>query len=83
MKKDEVVTLEDLRMFFAQEAKKINPYDDSQVKYLDSILDGYELSSDDKIYITQYIFSMEEQSNQKTLINAKKAATILLRKRGK
>lgn len=76
----DVNTLEDLRLFYLQESKKIKSYDD---KYLDSILENFELSSGEKIYITQFIFSMEEQSNKRTLINSKEAQKILLKRNGK
>lgn len=76
----DIDTLEDLRLFYLQESKKIKSYDD---KYLDSILENFELSSEEKIYITQFIFSMEEQSNKRTLINSKEAQKILLKRNDK
>lgn len=80
---DDVNTLEDLRLFYLQESRKFIQCDESQIKYLDSILENFELSSEERIYITQCIFSMEEQSNKRTLINSKKAQEILLKKKNK
>jgi hypothetical protein len=81
----ELRTLEDLRLFYESEAQKFSTEEDFVVvaRHLDSITNSFELSSDELDYVRRNVLSLEEQTNKATLINSKKAAQILLRRKQK
>ena len=83
MKKlSELITLEDLKLYYEAEAVKVGLIDDIE-NYLDSITNLFELSTAELNYVRNGFISLEEQTNKATLLNSTKAAQILLKRKKK
>jgi hypothetical protein len=78
------MTLEELRKRILDEAKlNVQKTPDEIADILDSIISDYDLDEEQYKYILKDLFALEEQTNTKTLINASKAAKILLLRKNK
>ena len=77
-------TLEDLRKYLLDKYSKIKS-DNLIVDYnrLLEFVNEYDLSEDEISYIMPIGIALEEQTNKATLISAKKAQEILLRKKNR
>lgn len=90
---ENIKTLEDLRIFLQEEFK--NKFEDKLkvakrreeyldvIKYMDSIIDKYDLSSEQKDYVKPFGINLEEASHIKTIINTKEAQDILIKLKSK
>lgn len=86
---ENIKTLEDLRIFLQEEFR--NKFEDklkvgkseedylNVIKYMNSIIDRYDLSSEQKDYVKPFGINLEEASHIKTIVNTKSAQNILIK----
>lgn len=88
MTKNEVETLEDLGIYFSDWVQNnCTLYDNETIRKIDEFLDDlsryFNLSNEEKNYISSKIFLQESQSNEATLKLARMANTIKIKDRRK
>lgn len=79
-------TLEDLRLYLEKKYQENeSKFDKSQpleiISYFDTFTKDYDLTREEYDYVMPYGIDLLEQTNQKTLINSKKALEILLKRK--
>jgi len=79
-------TLEDLRLYlekkYQENESKFNKSQPLEIiNYLNIFTNDYDLTSEEYDYVMPYGIDLQEQTNQKTLINSKKALEILLKRK--
>lgn len=88
MTKNEVETLEDLGIYFSDWVQNnCTLYDNETIRKIDEFLDDlsryFNLSNEEKNYISSKIFLQKSQSNEATLKLARMANTIKIKDRRK